>query len=103
MNYGMTMTTLPESKSARKRQMHALQDLGEQLVALTSTQLAKLNLDNEALLEAVTLAQRINHHSGKRRQMQYIGKLMRSADADRIAEALDALHEGVAKRKRVSI
>ena len=45
---------LPESKSARKRQMHALQDLGERLVALTSTQLAKLNLDNEALLEAVT-------------------------------------------------
>ena len=90
---------LPESKSARKRQMHALQDLGEQLVALTSTQLAKLNLDNEALLEAVTLAQRITHHSGKRRQMQYIGKLMRSADADRIAEALDALHEGSRKEK----
>ena len=90
---------LPESKSARKRQMHALQDLGEQLVALTSAQLAKLNLDNEALLEAVSLAQRINHHSGKRRQMQYIGKLMRSADADRIAAALDALHEGSRKEK----
>ena len=90
---------LPESKSSRKRQMHALQDLGEQLVALTSAQLAKLNLDNEALLEAVTLAQRINHRSGKRRQMQYIGKLMRSADADRIAEALDALFEGSRKAK----
>ena len=90
---------LPESKSARKRQMHALQDLGERLVALTSTQLAKLNLDNEALLEAVTLAQRISHHSGKRRQMQYIGKLMRSADADHIADALDALHEGSRKEK----
>lgn len=89
---------LPESKSARKRQMHALQNLGEQLVALTAPQLAKLELD-EALLEAVTLAQRINHHSGKRRQMQYIGKLMRSADADRIAQALDALHEGSRKDK----
>ena len=89
---------LPESKSARKRQMHALQILGEQLVALTAPQLAKLELD-EALLEAVTLAQRINHHSGKRRQMQYIGKLMRSADADRIAQALDALHEGSRKDK----
>ena len=90
---------LPESKSARKRQMHALQNLGEQLVALTAPQLAKLELDDEALLEAVTLAQRINHHSGKRRQMQYIGKLMRSADADRIAQALDALHEGSRKDK----
>lgn len=90
---------LPESKSARKRQMHALQNLGEQLVALTAPQLAKLNLDNEALLEAITLAKRINHHSGKRRQMQYIGKLMRSADADRIAQALDALHEGSRREK----
>ena len=90
---------LPESKSARKRQMHALQNLGEQLVALTAAQLAKLDLDNEALLEAVTLAQRINHHSGKRRQMQYIGKLMRSADAERISQALEALHEGSRKEK----
>lgn len=85
---------LTESKSARKRQMHALQSLGEQLVALTPTQLAKLDLDDEALLEAVTLAQRINHNSGKRRQMQYIGKLMRAADADRIEQRLNALHEG---------
>jgi ribosome-associated protein len=89
----------PESKSSRKRQMHALQDLGEALVGLTSTQLAKLDLDNEPLLEAIELAQRINHHSGKRRQMQYIGKLMRSADSERIAQSLDALHEGSRKEK----
>ena len=48
-----------ESKSARKRQMHALQNLGEQLVELSAAQLAKLNIDNEALIEAVQLAQRI--------------------------------------------
>lgn len=90
---------IPESKSARKRQMHALQNLGEQLVALTPTQLAKLNLGNEALLEAIELAQRINHHSGKRRQMQFIGKLMRSADSEYIAQALDALHEGSRQQK----
>lgn len=90
---------LAESKSARKRQMHALQNLGEQLVALTASQLAKLDLDNEALLEAVRLAQRINHHSGKRRQMQFIGKLMRSADAERISQALEALHEGSRQEK----
>jgi len=79
--------------------MHALQNLGEALVGLTSTQLAKLDLDNEPLLEAIELAQRINHHSGKRRQMQYIGKLMRSADSERIAQSLDALHEGSRKEK----
>ena len=68
---------LIESKSARKRQMHALQNLGEQLVDLSAAQLAKLNIDNEALIEAVQLAQRISHRSGRRRQMQFIGKLMR--------------------------
>ena len=88
-----------ESKSARKRQMHALQNLGEQLVELSASQLQKLNLDNEALIEAVQLAQRISHHSGKRRQMQFIGKLMRSADAEHIADALDALHETSRKAK----
>ena len=88
-----------ESKSARKLQMHALQNLGEQLVNLTSAQLAKLNLKNEALVEAVELAQRISHHSGKRRQMQFIGKLMRSADAEHIAQALDELHEGSRQQK----
>ena len=90
---------ISESKSARKRHMHALQNLGEQLVALTPPQLAKLNLGNEALLEAIELAQRINHHSGKRRQMQFIGKLMRSADSEHIAQALDALHEGSRQQK----
>jgi ribosome-associated protein len=51
------------------------------------------------LIEAVQLAQRISHHSGKRRQMQFIGKLMRSADAEQIADALDALHETSRKAK----
>ena len=54
---------VPESKSARKRQMHALQVLGEQLVSLSTAQLAKLNIDHPRLIEAVELAQRISHHS----------------------------------------
>ena len=90
---------LIESKSARKRQMHALQSLGEQLVDLSAAQLARLNINNEALIEAVQLAQRISHRSGRRRQMQFIGKLMRSADAEQIADSLDALHETSRKAK----
>ena len=90
---------LIESKSARKRRMHALQSLGEQLVDLSAAQLARLNIDNEALIEAVQLAQRISHRSGRRRQMQFIGKLMRSADAEQIADSLDALHETSRKAK----
>ena len=90
---------LIESKSARKRQMHALQNLGVQLVDLSAAQLGNLNIDNEALIEAVQLAQRISHRSGRRRQMQFIGKVMRSADAKQIADALDALYETSHKAK----
>ena len=89
--------SLIESKSARKRKMLALQNLGEQLVDLSAAQLQRLNIDNKPLIEAVKLAQRISHHSGKRRQMQFIGKLMRSADTEQIANALEALHEMSAK------
>ena len=88
-----------KSKSARKRQMHALQNLGKRLVDLSAAQLARLNIDDEALIEAVQLAQRISHRSGKRRQMQFIGKLMRSADAEQIADIRDALHETSRKAK----
>ena len=90
---------LIESKSARKRQMHALQKLGQQLIDLSAAQLQKLDIDNEPLIEAVQLAQRISQRSGKRRQMQFIGKLMRSADAEQIADALDALYETARKGK----
>ena len=90
---------LIESKSARKRRMHALQKIGEQLVGLSAAQLEKLNLDNEPLIEAVKLAQRISHLSGKRRQMQFIGKLMRNTDAEQVADALDTLLETSRKAK----
>ena len=90
---------LSQSKSARKRQMHALQNLGEQLVDLSAAQLQRLNIDNKPLIEAVQLAQRISHHSGKRRQMQFIGRLMRNADTEQIADALEALHDRSRKAK----
>jgi ribosome-associated protein len=79
------------SKSEVKRQMHALQALGERLVALPDTQLAKIPIADDALAEAIQLARRIKARSGLKRQLQYIGKLMRSVDADPIAEALDLL------------
>ncbi|MEC8633194.1 MAG: ribosome biogenesis factor YjgA [Pseudomonadota bacterium] len=91
--------SLIESKSARKRKMLALQNLGEQLVDLSAAQLQRLNIDNKPLIEAVQLAQRISHHSGKRRQMQFIGKLMRSADTEQISNALAALQETSRKAK----
>lgn len=76
------------SKSQRKRDMHALQALGERLVALPASQFARLDLPTD-LIEAVTLARRITAREGRRRQLQYIGKLMRHVDAQAIRAHLD--------------
>ena len=70
---------LTPSKSQRKRDAHALQALGVQLVALSAAQLARLDLP-EALHEAVVAAQRMRAHGARTRQMQYIGKLMRQLE-----------------------
>lgn len=81
------------SKSARKREMLALQGLGERLIDLRPGTLAALPLST-ALTAAVAEARRIRSHEARRRQMQYIGKLMRNEDADAIAAALDAIDNG---------
>jgi ribosome-associated protein len=78
------------SKSARKREHHALQALGEQLITLTDTQLAELPL-TESLREAVLLARSIKSRSALRRQRQLIGKLMREAEVEPIRDALTAI------------
>lgn len=83
------------SKSSLKREMHALQDLGEQLVALSSDRLAKVPMPEE-LFAAVKDAQRISKHGARRRQLQYIGKLMRHIDPAPIQAQLDAFN-GVSK------
>lgn len=75
------------SKSQRKRDMHALQALGERLVELPASQFARLDLPSE-LAEAVVLARRITAREGRRRQLQYVGKLMRHVDADAIRAQL---------------
>lgn len=81
------------SKSQVKRDMHALQDLGKELVKLSNEKLNKLNL-NDNLLNAIKEAQRITAREGKRRQLQYVGKLMRFEDADAIRHQLDIWENG---------
>ena len=76
------------SKTRRKREMEALQLLGVELVQLNAGQLAQIELP-EQLLEAVLEAQRIRDFEGRRRQMQYIGKLMRAVDAAPIRARLE--------------
>jgi len=78
------------SKSQRKREMTALQDMGEELVKLARGRLEKFDLP-EPLLNAILEAQRLSSHGAIRRQMQYIGKLMRDVEIEPIAEQLAAL------------
>lgn len=76
------------SKSSRKRDMHRLQDLGEALVALSVDQLAKVPIPDDLLI-AVKDAKRFTKHEARRRQMQYIGRLMRHIDPEPIQAQLD--------------
>lgn len=78
------------SKSQRKRDSTALQDLGAALVDLPAERLAKIEMPDNLRL-AVQDARRITKHEARRRQMQYIGKLMRSTDPAPIQAALDAI------------
>ena len=83
----------PLSKTRRKKDSHALQDLGEALVALKPTQLARIEMP-ERLADAIAEARRISGFEARRRQMQYIGKIMRDVDSTRIAEEIDRIRTG---------
>jgi len=76
------------SKSQRKRDMEALQKIGAELVELNAAQLAQIELP-EFLRDAVAAAQRIRDFEGRRRQLQYIGKLMRKVDPAPIQARLE--------------
>jgi len=80
---------LPPSKTKIKQQMHELQDLGEELVALGKDQLAQLDIP-ESLRDAIREMHRINKFGAQRRQMQYIGKLMRDVETEPIIAKLNA-------------
>ncbi len=68
------------SKSEIKRDAEDLKQLGEKLVNLTKANLTKVPLD-DSLKDAIELAQRLQKEA-RRRQLQYIGKLLRSIDAE---------------------
>ena len=80
------------SKTRRKRQMHELQAVGAALVKLSAEKLARIDLP-ESLREAVADARGLTKHEAKRRQVQYIGRLMRDIDAAPIIEQLNELEK----------
>jgi len=84
------------SKTQLKKDSHELQALGEALVALPDNRVVDLAI-SERLRDAVAEYKRTKTHEGKRRQMQYIGKLMRKDDVEPIREAVAAMQLGRAK------
>jgi len=84
------------SKTKMKQASHELQALGEDLVSLPDSRIALLNL-TETMLAAIREYRRTRTHEGTRRQMQFIGKLMRHTDAEPIREAVAATKLGVAR------
>ena len=81
------------SKSQIKRDMLALQALGKAVVELSADRVKQLPLDDK-LRDAVLLAQRTTSREGRRRQIHYVGKLMRDAPADQIREQMDTWANG---------
>jgi ribosome-associated protein len=84
------------SKTQRKNEMLELRALGAALVELPESQLASFALE-PSLHEAVLEAKRIKSHGAKKRQLQYIGRLMREVDAEPIRARLAALEGGSAQ------
>jgi ribosome-associated protein len=83
------MDTDYKSRTQKKNEAKALQRLGEQLVALPFSQLETMELPDK-LLTAIESARKIKSHGARRRQIQYIGALMRHIDPQPIETALDA-------------
>ena len=77
-----------KSRTRKKKEDRALQRLGEQLVALSPVLLSAMDLPDE-LREAVEFARSISKHGARRRQIKYIGTLLRHIDTQPIQIALE--------------
>lgn len=79
----------PISKTKLKAEADAAQTIGKKLIALSKDRLIKLELP-EALFDAVMEAKRLTANGAIRRQLQYLGRLMRDIDSAPIVEQLQA-------------
>ena len=84
---------LEKSRTRLKKEATALQKMGEKLVLLSDDQLDRMGLPAR-LLEAIQSVRAIKSHGARRRQMQYIGSLMRGVDAEPIEQARLAIEQG---------
>ena len=84
--------TWDATRTALKKESDALQDLGEALLGLRPKLLERLQLP-EKLVDALAEQKRLTNFEAKRRQMQFIGKLMRKLDESQVEAAKAALEE----------
>jgi ribosome-associated protein len=90
---------LEKSRTRLKKEATALQKMGERLVRLSDDQLNRMELP-QALLEAIRTVRTITSRGARRRQMQYIGTLMRKVDAEPIEQALLEIEQGDYRQAR---
>jgi len=86
-----------KSRTRKKKEDRALQALGEELVALSPEQLEQIPMQ-ERLHEAVMAARKTKSHGARRRQMQYIGRLMRDVAPEPIENALKNIRIGDSRK-----
>jgi len=87
------MDTSYKSRTQKKNEDRALQRLGEQLITLPFDQIKTMDLPDE-LLDAIEFAHKIKSHGARRRQIQYIGALMRHIDPQPIETSLKRIRSG---------
>ena len=75
------------SKTQLKQISQELQDLGMAVAELSDERLSRIEM-SDALRDAIQTYRKTRSHEGRRRQMQYVGKLMRKADEDALREAV---------------
>lgn len=82
-----------KSRTQKKKEALALQKLGEKLVELSAEQLEEIDMPEE-IYNAVKEVKAMRSHGARRRQMQYIGTLMRKIDPSQIEDAIQEIEQG---------
>jgi ribosome-associated protein len=82
-----------KSKTQKKKEADSLQELGEKLLKLSKEQIEDIGLSSE-IYDAIKFAKTIKSHGARRRQMQYIGTLMRKIDPGPVLEAIENIEQG---------
>ena len=88
----------PLSRTRQKKEAHGRQQLGERLVELSENRLQRIGLPDE-ILEEVILAGKTTVHGAKKRQIKYIGSLLRHIDTTSIENALEVIARGDYEQK----